>query len=138
MAIIGWKPIYETGIVSLDNEHRALIAEINRLYEAIRDQRGDEVLGDILKMLEHYTQTHFQHEEKLMSQYGFPGLAEHRAKHRELERAVQDIKAQADLGKHALAQELLKFLRGWVLQHVVEVDKQYGAYLESRAGRFIE
>ncbi len=84
MAVIAWKEIYETGIIALDNEHRALVAEVNRLYEAIRDKRGEEVLGDILTMLESYTVDHFQHEEKLMAEYHFPGLEEHQKVHQEL------------------------------------------------------
>jgi hemerythrin len=84
VAVIAWKEIYETGIIALDNEHRALVAEVNRLYEAIRDKRGEEVLGDILTMLESYTVDHFQHEEKLMAEYHFPGLEEHQKVHQEL------------------------------------------------------
>lgn len=138
MAVIAWKEIYETGIVAFDNEHRTLVAEVNRLYEAIRDKRGDEVLGDILIMLESYTVDHFQHEEKLMAEYQFPGLEEHQRVHQELIAAVQEIKARAASGTEELAQELLKFLRVWVLEHIIEVDKKYGSFLESRGGRFIE
>ncbi len=138
MAVIAWKEIYETGIVAFDNEHRTLVAEVNRLYEAIRDKRGDEVLGEILVMLESYTVDHFQHEEKLMAEYQFPGLEEHQRVHQELIDALQEIKARAASGTEELAQELLKFLRVWVLEHIIEVDKKYGSFLESRGGRFIE
>ena len=103
MAVISWKEIYETGIATLDNEHRALVAEINRLYEAIRDKRGDEVLGEILTMLESYTVNHFQHEEKLMAEYHYPGLEEHQRAHQELIDAVQEIKVRAASGKEEIA-----------------------------------
>jgi len=138
MAVIAWKEIYETGIVTLDNEHRALVAEINRLYEAIRDKRGDEVLGDILTMLESYTVDHFQHEEKLMAEYHYPELEEHQRIHQELIAAVQEIKVRAASGTEEIVRELLKFLRVWLLEHIVEVDKKYGSFLEARGGRFIE
>jgi hemerythrin len=137
MAVIAWKEIYETGIVTLDNEHRTLVAEVNRLYEAIRDKRGEEVLGDILAMLESYTVDHFQHEEKLMAEYQFPGLEVHQRIHQELIDAVQELKQRATSGKEQLAREFLKFLRVWVLEHILDVDKKYGSFLESRGGRFI-
>lgn len=137
MPVINWKAVYETGIVALDNEHRQLIAQINRLYEALRDKRSGEVLNDILAMLENYTVDHFTHEEKLMAAYGFPGLEEHRQHHGELIEAVAQLKKSADDDTGSLAASLLKLLRNWVLDHIVEVDKKYGAYLESRAGRFI-
>lgn len=137
MAIINWKTVYETGIVALDNEHRQLIEQINRLYEALRDKRSNEVLNDILAMLEKYTVDHFSHEEKLMAAYGFSGLEEHQRHHGELIVAIEELKKNenADAGK--LSAALMKLLRNWVLDHIVEVDKKYGAFLESRAGRFV-
>lgn len=138
MTVIAWKEVYETGVVALDNEHRGLVAEINRLYEAVRDHRADDVLDDILAMLEQYTVEHFEHEEKLMAEFKFPGLEEHQQAHRELIESVEDMKTRAATDSQELAKEMLKFLRNWVLEHIVEMDKQYGPFLESRAGRFVE
>ncbi|MEA3362841.1 MAG: bacteriohemerythrin [Thermodesulfobacteriota bacterium] len=138
MAVISWKEIYETGIVTLDNEHRGLIQEINRLYEAVRDKRGEEILGEVLTALVAYTVDHFQHEEKLMAEYHYPGLEEHQKIHQELIATVEELKQRATSGTEELATELLTFLRTWVLEHILKVDKEYGAFLESRGGRFIE
>ncbi len=138
MAVIEWKSVYETGIVALDNEHRGLIQEINRLYEAVRDKKGEAVLGDILVMLEGYTVDHFQHEERLMAEYHYPGLADHQKIHHELIDRIQELKGKENFGTEDLAKELLTFLRGWVLEHILKIDKEYGAFLESRGGRFIE
>jgi hemerythrin len=137
MPTIAWKSVYETGIVALDNEHKQLIDQINRLYEAVRDKRGDEVLDDILEMLQDYTENHFQHEEKLMAEYDYPGLPEHRKAHQDLRDTVKLLSVRDSSGAQGLANELMKLMRGWVLEHIVEVDKKYGAYLESRGGRFI-
>ena len=137
MPLIAWKEVYETGIVALDKEHQELVAQINQLCEAIRDKRGDEQLDEVLAALVGYTEHHFQHEEALMAEYGYPGLADHQKVHQSLRDTVQEIKAKNVAGNDGLAQELYKFLRGWLLGHIVEVDKKYGAFLESRGGRFI-
>jgi hemerythrin len=137
MPLIVWKEIYQTGIVTLDEEHQGLVELINQLCEAIREKRGKDVLGEVLTALLDYTEHHFQHEEELMRQYGFPGLEEHQQIHQLLRDTVQEINAKNVAGSEKLAQELYKFLRGWLLGHIVEVDKKYGAYLESRGGRFI-
>lgn len=138
MSVIGWKDVYETGIVALDNEHRGLLMETNRLFEAIRDKRSDDVLDDILANLERYTVEHFQHEEQLMARYNYPDLDAHRRIHQQLIADVQGLKSRAGQDRGELAKELLKFMRAWILEHIVQVDKQYGAYLESRGGRFID
>lgn len=138
MAVIDWKDVYETGIVALDNEHKGLLREINRLYEAVRDKRGEEVTADILVMLESYTIEHFQHEERLMSEYHYPELDEHRAKHKNMIDTVREMKQRPVVDSQALAVELLRFLREWLMDHILTVDKKYGAFLESRGGRFVE
>lgn len=137
MALIEWKDIYETGIVALDNEHRTLVEQINRLGQVLRNKSGDDALGEILAVLQDYTENHFRHEERLMQEYGYPDLAEHREIHQALRDSVAELKAEYADGKEGLAKELYKFLRGWLLGHIVEVDKKYGAFLESRAGRFV-
>ena len=136
MSLIRWKTVYETGIVALDDEHRELVAQINRLNEMIRQKQGG-ALSEIFAVLANYTENHFQHEERLMEQYGFPGLVEHQAVHQELRDRVEEMQSRTDLTDAELAKELYRFLRAWLLEHIVEVDKKYGVYLESRAGRFI-
>ncbi len=138
MAVIEWKDIYATGIVSLDNEHRGLVAEINRLYEAIRDKRSNDVVGGILVTLEKYTVDHFAHEERLMAEYHFSGLAKHQDIHQELIAEIGRFKQKNDTDPEELAKELLTFLRTWLLEHIMKVDKEYGSFLESHGGRFIE
>jgi len=138
MAVIDWKKVYETGIVALDEEHKGLVLEINRLYEAVRDKRGEMITAEILNMLEVYTSEHFQHEERLMGEYHYPELGEHKAKHQQMIDTVQSMKLRSVAGSEALAVELLRFLREWLMDHILTVDKKYGAFLESRGGRFIE
>ena len=81
MTIIGWKEVYETGILALDNEHRELVAAVNRLFEAVRDKRGDEVLTETLGTLEDYVLKHFQNEERLLEQYKYPDRMDRCALH---------------------------------------------------------
>ncbi len=138
MAIIKWKQVYETGIVALDNEHKALVGQIDALLEAVRDKRGKELYADVVVMLETYVLEHFEHEEKLMKEYGFPGFTEHQQEHQDLVAAVQKLKIGHAVKDESAARELLKFLRIWLLEHIVKVDKKYGPFIESRAGRFVE
>lgn len=137
MPLIVWKDIYETGIVALDKEHQELVKQINQLGEAIREKRGEELIEEVLAGLVEYTENHFRNEEKLLQEYDFPDLAAHQQIHQDLRDRVQEMKAKSIAGTEGLAQELYKFLRGWLLGHIVDVDKKYGTYLESRGGRFI-
>jgi hemerythrin len=138
MAIIKWRQGYETGIVALDKEHQGLVRQINELFEAVRDKRGSEVYSDVVAMLQTYVLEHFSHEEKLMEEYQFPGLAVHQQEHRNLVVAVQALRKDHAVLDESAARELLNFLRTWLLEHIVKVDREYGPFIESRGGRFVE
>jgi hemerythrin len=138
MAIIKWKQVYETGIVTLDKEHQGLVQQINALFEAVRDKRGSEVYSNVVAMLDTYVLEHFAHEERLMQEYQFSGLAEHQQEHQALVAAVQKLKTDHAVMDESAARELLNFLRTWLLDHIVKVDKKYGSFIESRGGRFVE
>ncbi len=138
MSIITWKESYATGINAMDNEHQKLIAQINLLYSAIRDKQADSVIAEVLSTLEQYTIEHFQHEEKLMSDYQYPDLQEHKVKHQDLIGSLQQIKEQENLKTDERAKELMRFLRSWLMSHIIGTDKAYGPFLESRGGRFIK
>lgn len=138
MAIITWKKAYETGIVSLDNEHKKLIEQTDRLFESIRNKKSDEILEETLNMLYTYTLDHFEHEEKILTEYRYPDLEQHKVIHQKLREDLHVLREKASSGTAQVATELLNFLRSWLLGHIADVDKKYGSFLESRAGRFIE
>ncbi len=138
MSIITWKDVYATGIKVLDREHQGLIDQINLLYVAVREKKGDAVLTEVLEALEKYTREHFEHEEKLMAAYHYPHLDAHRQKHAELLATVKEMKQRPRVDPDVLARELLKFLRDWLMHHILVIDKAYGPYLEARGGRFVE
>ncbi|HEY5672827.1 MAG TPA: bacteriohemerythrin [Malonomonas sp.] len=138
MSAITWKEVYETNIVVLDKEHRRLVEQINRLYQAIREKRSEEIMLSIFDELVSYTDQHFANEERLLTEYGYPQLAEQQAEHKRLAQQVHDYRQQLDGDSALSATEVMGFLRQWLLDHIVKHDMQYGPYLESRGGRFLE
>ena len=137
MAIIKWKECYETKNACLDSEHRRLVEQINRLFEAMKEHRTEAVMLSIFDELVGYTEQHFKHEEELLETYQYPDLMIHQEQHQKLTREVCAYRSQLEAGEQLSAGEVMKFLRGWLLGHIVESDLKYGAYLESRGGRFI-
>ena len=81
---ITWKPYYSVGDDSLDTQHKVIIGLINELYAAVLANRPDVDLKGIMDRLLRYTITHFQHEEQLMLECGFPDLQAHKLLHERL------------------------------------------------------
>ena len=138
MSVIKWKDCYETKIVSLDKEHQGLVEQINRLYQAIREQRSEEVMLSIFDDLLDYTKQHFVHEERLLEEHRYPDLEQHRKQHQQLAQEVRAYRQQLESGEMPAAKEVMGFLRNWLLNHIVDCDLKYGSYLESRSGRFLD
>ncbi len=124
-----WREMYSVHIAALDRQHQTLFSTINELNDALAEGRGSTVVDDVLNRLVDYTTTHFAAEEGLMRKHGFPGLADHRVKHEELTRQVQDFVKEHKAGRVGVPAELMLFLQGWLKEHILGTDHEYSGFL---------
>lgn len=132
MAFFAWGKEYETGIKEVDAQHKKLIELINELYEAMRCGKGMEVMGKILSDLIKYTKTHFTYEEYLMGTYGFPELSSHKSEHQGFTSKVLDFERDFKEGKVGLTVQVMNFLKEWLANHILKIDKKYVPFLKSK------
>ncbi|RNC70703.1 MAG: bacteriohemerythrin [Desulfuromonadales bacterium] len=132
MALITWSDGLSVKIKQFDDQHKKLVEMVNQLFDAMKAGKGNQVMGDILKQLIAYTQTHFAAEERLMKQYGYPGFEEHKKEHNTLVLQVLDLQKQFQEGKAVLTQNVMTFLRDWLSKHIQGDDKKYGVYLNAK------
>ncbi len=130
--MLTWTPALSVGVPQMDEQHQILIGLTNRLEDAMRDAKGNEVLGEVLAALALYVQTHFGAEERLMAAAGYPELAAHQAVHEAMTRQVLAIQRSHQLGR-ALTIQTLHFLGDWVEKHIKGTDMRYAALLGSRS-----
>jgi hemerythrin-like metal-binding protein len=132
-----WVDKDSVGITSIDNQHKQLVAITNTLFMAIMHDEGEEALKGILNDLENYTKYHFNYEEKLLTQHGYPKdkLASHIAEHRELTRQVHAFIQEAQDEPGTMDIKVFDFLRDWMSCHLSETDSQYSAFLLEKGVR---
>ena len=65
-----WSEELEVGISDIDQQHRWLVDQTNRLHEALENQAEDSEIGDLLEGLMDYTMNHFIVEEPLFARLG--------------------------------------------------------------------
>ena len=123
--LIVWSRSYSVGVDSMDREHQRLIDLINNLYAAMRSGRSKDAIGTILNEVVDYTKTHFAHEERLMQDSGYPGYDEQKRCHEALIAQVKEILGKLNDGT-ALGQEVMTFLKNWLVNHIQGMDKRYG------------
>ncbi len=112
----------------MDEDHKKLVDMLNRLHDAMKQQKGNEVLGQIFKELLDYAVFHFAREEKTMAQTGYAESPDHKAKHKLLIEQAKDLQEEFKSGKKMVTVDVLAFLKDWLMNHIVKEDKKMAQY----------
>jgi hemerythrin len=129
MALMAWDMKYSVGVKTIDGQHHVLFDIINDLHSAMLKGQAQSLTGPMLRKLVQYTNEHFNAEEGMLERTKYPGLADHRIKHKELLKQVEDYCARFARGEITLNLHLLNFLRDWLTDHIQKVDHEYGPWL---------
>lgn len=132
MALFNWSEEYSVNVNGLDNQHKKLVDLINELHSAMKEGKSKEVLGKIIEELISYTKFHFSAEETLMLQNKFPGLSKHKEEHEAFTKKVIEFEEKFLRGSVVLSQEIIIFLKDWLLNHIQVTDKNYSPYLANK------
>jgi hemerythrin len=133
MAYFSWTDEMSVGNRFIDADHRKMIDIVNRLHDAMRARKGNDVLEKVLFDLFVYTKGHFQREEEQMKAIGFAGLDAHRQEHELLLRQVTERRQEYLNGKPNMSIEIAEFLRSWLMGHIVGSDMALGAAISKAA-----
>jgi len=129
---------YRIGIDEMDRQHALWIDLIERFRavaaEHLMDQVGLGAARVALDELLSYTRTHFGSEEELMKRHGYPGLAEHARKHREMAARLGEMRAE--ITRHETMSTPLKLnlmANVWLLEHILQEDADYARFILAKA-----
>jgi hemerythrin-like metal-binding protein len=125
MAILTWNEHCLVGVKTLDSQHAGLIADLNQLYSAITIGNANCCADSPLRNLLKHALDHFSAEEELMVATEYPALVQHRAKHRNFVRQVEEYLARCKVGDNTMRIPLLNFIRDWLTNHIQEEDREY-------------
>ncbi len=122
---------YLVGIELIDNEHRELFKIVDKASHLIKnldDASGYDKIVDILNQLRDYTKEHFSDEEEYMEGIGYEGLEAQKRAHDAFIERLNDIDLdRLDENPKESLQELLEFLLGWLVNHILYTDKKIPA-----------
>jgi len=135
MAIISWEQNYSVGVAELDQHHKQLINMINELYFAMSQDRGQQLVNDIIKEMHEYAKMHFKVEESYMKQAGYLGSLQHIREHEWFVAKAQDMADRCEKGEFVLSLEVIQFLSDWLKTHILQSDMKYAPALESKGIR---
>lgn len=132
MEPITWKEDMAVNIDDIDEDHRVLVAIVNKL--AIADNRTDPaVVKDIINELVSYARTHFEDEEQYMLQSHYPSFDFHRGLHDKLSMKVLEFRAKFhDTQDVHVGEELYDLASHWLTAHILTEDVKFGQYYATR------
>lgn len=130
MAFIDWLPNYDIGHKTIDEQHKHLVGMVNKLHDSISRNKIDIAVAEVLKEIVEYTQYHFDAEERVMHESGFPAVKNHMVLHRNLIHGVAGKLAKLNRGEQVSVFEMMAFLREWLVNHILKEDKKFAAHLE--------
>jgi hemerythrin len=130
MPIINWTNTYSVNSSEIDKQHKKLFDLINSLHKAMVQGKGKEILGQTLDALVDYARVHFTNEEKMLAKVNYPDLPAHKVEHAAFNQKVIDLQTDYRAGKLALTLQVMDFLKNWLTNHILKVDKKYVAYIK--------
>lgn len=131
---ITWEESLSVGVAELDLDHKKLLAIMDDFFSACYAGQGTESLDGILGRLIEYAEYHFDKEEALLEQHGYPGLDDQKNEHAKLIMQIERLeKSLRGEPASSVTNSTMKFLNNWLIDHIRNCDMRYKAYLNGLA-----
>ncbi len=123
MALIEWRPEFETGIAEVDHEHRLLADLINALHDELGANSSKAVVSSFLGEVFAKISAHFALEETVMRKHRYDEYAAHKADHEKLLDDIRDIMDAHEEGAFVNYKDALsRAVRDWFVDHFKTKD----------------
>lgn len=115
------------GIQKIDNEHKAIIENVNHLYE-IKDHEKTEILKSFDSLLEKL-KNHFSSEETFMIEHKSMNYISHKLEHDRAYKKYLSYYQSFKSSKKNFDTEILLSMRNWIESHLVKKDMKLPSLL---------
>jgi len=125
-----WDDSLNTGIKTIDQQHRGIVDFINKLHAAgLKEDR--DTIESVLTGLTDYTHSHFSYEEQLQQQHGYPLIVPHKKAHDNFIIRLNEYKKRHNNGEN-IARGLSGELVIWLTNHIKNEDRDYVPYCKKK------
>lgn len=132
-----FEPSHLTGIDEVDRQHQHLLNLFNDAYQVLTEETASGDIGSLIRELLAYSIYHFSAEEALLrahvhSERERDEADQHIAEHRRFSDWIVSLQQSLSKRKYVDGDELLAFLRDWIEDHVLTMDKALARLVTSR------
>lgn len=86
---------------------------------------------DMLQLLRHYTENHFNIEEAYMAELEYPHMDVHVRAHNQFRQEMDNMIAEHQEHDEVFMQIISRFLTEWLSRHVFGIDKQLEEFIQA-------
>jgi hemerythrin len=127
MAASSWDEGIDTGVDSMDAEHRLQVSLVNALEELVRQRAEGALLERTLSQLVDFTGVHFVSEELMMRLYAYPQHDAHKLEHVRLTERVKELRGQILAGDESVGEGVTS-LHAWLVEHIRSMDQGFARW----------
>lgn len=124
-------------IHNIDQQHKELVfilQQFNDLQKAT-ETRKRAFTPVFIKKLFFYAQYHFSFEEELLSKNQYKAIQSQKEQHKDFIMRIEDFVREYNLQKETLNDEIILFLKNWIVHHILEEDGKYKHFLQDKIKR---
>ena len=127
-----WQESFAINVMQMDEQHKRLIQIANTIMEHLYNHAEHQAVENAFDALVDYTHYHFAEEEKLLALYNYPATQTQHRIHEQLIKQVVEYKNEILSGNIPNRAEFLNFISRWLMRHVLDEDRKYGAFLNAK------
>jgi hemerythrin len=122
--LIKWKEINSVNVKEIDEQHKQLVAIINKFF-TIKDANREAMQKVIVELMD-YANFHLRHEEELFDKFQYVNSAEHKQQHAIYRQKVLAFQKEINEADYERAfSEMSVFMRDWWIFHINNSDVAY-------------
>jgi hemerythrin len=126
-----WTPNLSVGVSHIDEQHKIWFDHAEKLFEAGKNHKAKEYIGELLEFLDNYTKQHFSDEEKYMLSINYPGYAEQKQAHDNFIKRLADLRSEYKTsgGNILVIINANTMVIEWLTKHISNMDKKIGEFV---------
>jgi len=131
---LNWDWTFDIGIENIDNQHKELFNRLDQLLISIEEGKGHDEVIKTLDFLEEYVIKHFTEEEEIQNKTNYPLLNIQHMQHEEFKSDLKEFRRvlETEGTSTLLALNIHEKLADWFKNHIINLDKDLGDFLQNR------
>lgn len=132
--IVKWSEELELGVQNIDDEHKTIVEEFEKLYALMRGGSGHDFYNLVIEFLEEYIETHLVHEEAYQAEIEYDKIEEHKKLHEAFRERVIQLREDHKMKKITDGDllELNMVMQKWFVQHIKVEDRKIADFVKNK------